>query len=114
MAGTLGNLYISQDEAFAIRVDATTYIQQRALAANVAEYINVPTGAKYAVFGADVSFAVRYNATQAGTAAATFGDVTDGSGCEINPTIRYLGAVTELSVITAAAAGGNLSVTFYK
>jgi hypothetical protein len=111
MAGTLGNLFISQDEAFAIRVDATTYIQQRALAANTAEAIAVPSGAKYVIFGADASFGARYNATLAGT-AASFSDVTDGGGCEMNPTIRYLGSVAEISVISAATC--NISATFFK
>jgi hypothetical protein len=111
MAGTLDPLNLLPDGSFAITVRPTTYIQNRELGAGVAEYVNVPTGAKYVVFGGDTSFAVRYNATQAGTAAATLADVTDGSGCEVNPTIRYLVGITEISVIARAA--GNVSMTFF-
>lgn len=111
MAQAVDNLNILPDGSFAVVVRPTSYILQRALAANTAEAITVPSGAVYAVFGADCNFAARYNAATSGT-AASFSDVTDGSGCEINPTIRYLYGVAEISVITAATTG-NLSVAFF-
>lgn len=111
MAGTLDPLAILPDNSFAVVVRPTSYVQQRALAAGVAEAIAVPTGAKYVIFGSDVGFAARYNAGGGGT-AATLADVTDGSGCEINPTIRYIYGIQEISVITAATTG-NLSATFF-
>lgn len=112
MAGTVHALHVMKgDGSFAIPVQPSTYINTRILAANTAEAVAVPTGAKYAVFGGDASFGVRYNATLGGTAAA-FGDVTDGSGIDINPTVRYLiGTVAELSIISLA--GGNVSVMFF-
>lgn len=112
MAGTLGPLAVLADNSFALNVTPTTFINSRTLTADTAEAVTVPTGAKYVVFGADVSFAVRYNASGGGTAAA-FGDVTDGSGCEINPTIRFLKGVAEISVITHTTGGGNVSMTFF-
>jgi len=112
MAGTVDQLQIMVDGTFAVPVRPTTYVNSRTLAADTAEAVTVPAGAKYVIFGGDVSFAVRYNASGVGTAAA-FGDVTDGSGCEINPTIRYLFGVAEISVITHATGGGNVSMTFF-
>jgi hypothetical protein len=106
MAVSLKPLSMLPDGSFAICVDAETYSVSRTLAANTAEYINLPTGTKYVVFGASGSFRVKYNTVQAGTGAATFGDNTPNTVCqEDNPTIRYLGnglAVTELSVISLA------------
>lgn len=113
MAGTVHALHVMKaDGSFAVPVQPSTYINTRALAANTAEAIAVPAGAKYVVFGADCSFGARYNATLAGTAAA-FGDVTDGSGIDMNPTVRYLiGTVAEISIITAATTG-NVSAMFF-
>lgn len=111
MAGTLDELTILPDLSFAVYVRPSTYINSRTLAANTAEAVAVPAGANYVIMSGDVSFAVRYNAALAGAAAA-FGDVTDGSGCEINPTIRALRSVAEISVISGS--NGNVSFAFYK
>jgi hypothetical protein len=112
MAGTLDPLAVMTDGSAAIVIRPTTYTAVRTLAADTAEYINVPTGAKYAVFGSSGTFACRFNATQAGTAAASFADSTGGDTIEINPDQRFLYDVTELSVI--AKGDVYLSVTFYK
>lgn len=119
MAQAVGSLCILPDLSFALAVSPTDWTLSRTLAANTAEYMNVPAGANTVVFGADCSFSVRYNAVQAGTAAAANGDITDGTGCEVNPTIRYLigGATTvtgvaEISLISVT--GGNVSARFYK
>lgn len=112
MAAAVGPLAVLPDGSFALFISPTTYTAVRDLAADTAEYINVPTGAKYAVFGSTGSFACRYNATQAGTAAASYADATGGDTTEINPTVRYLNGVTELSVIAPAIT--QLSVTFFK
>ena len=112
MAGTLSPLAILPDNSFALLMTPTTHTAVRTLAADTAEYINVPTGAKYAVFGSSGTFACRYNATQAGTAAASFADATGGDTIEINPTVRYLSGITELSVI--AKGDVYISVTFFK
>lgn len=112
MAGTLSPLAILPDSSFALLMTPTTYTAVRTLAADTAEYINVPTGAKYAVFGSSGTFACRYNAAQAGTGAASFADATGGDTIEINPTVRYLSGITELSVI--AKGDVYISVTFFK
>src|SRR5688572_6181721 len=96
-------LSVKEDGSFALQVDPLLWVDTKALAANTAEAFAVPTGAKYVVFGADVNFAVRYNAALAGTAAA-YADAADGTGCEVNPTVRWLQGVAEISVITNATA----------
>lgn len=111
MVGAVEFAYVRDDNTYALAVSPTTYTAVRTLAADVAEYINVPTGAKTAIFGASGTFACRYNSTQAGTAAAAFTDSTGGDTIEINPTTRHLVGVTELSVI--AKGDVYLSVTFY-
>ena len=113
MAGALDELTVlDRDGSYALRIGPTTYTAVRTLAADVAEYINVPTGATYAVFGSSGTFACRYNATQAGTQAASFADSTGGDTIEINPTVRWLYGITELSVI--AKGDVYMSVTFFK
>lgn len=111
MAGSLDSLNVTADGAFAPTIRPTTYTAVRTLAADTAEYINVPTGAKYAVFGSSGTFACRYNAAQAGTQAAAFTDATGGDTIEINPTVRYLYGISELSVI--AKGDVYLSVSFF-
>jgi hypothetical protein len=111
MAGILEMPYVMDDNTYSLSVSPTTYTAVRTLAADVAKYINVPAGAKTAVFGSSGTFACRYNAAQAGTGAASFADSTGGDTIEINPTSRRLVGVTELSVI--AKGDVYLSVTFY-
>jgi hypothetical protein len=90
MAHTVTPLSILPDGSFALYADTESYRTMRVLATNsTAETFVVPTGAKYVLFGATGDFCARYNATTTGT-AASFADVTDGSGCEINPTLRFL------------------------
>jgi hypothetical protein len=112
MAGTLDELTVMADGSFAPVISSTTYTALRTLAADTAEYINVPTDAKYVIFGSSGTFACRYNAVQAGTGAASFADATGGDTIEINPTQRYLKGITELSVI--AKGDVYMSATFYK
>ena len=112
MAGVLGEINVrDRDGSFALVVRADTYTAVRTLAADVAEYINVPSGATYAVFGASGTFACRYNAVQAGTGAASFADSTGGDTIEINPAVRFISGITELSLI--AKGDVYVSVTFF-
>lgn len=102
------------DGSFALVVTPDTYSVSRTLAANTAEYINLPTGTKYLIFGTQGtgSVRVRYNAVQAGTGAATFGDATPNTVFqEDNPTSRYIIGITELSVISLA--GCELTVSCF-
>lgn len=113
MVQAVGPLAVLNDGSFALHVQPETWTDTKALAASTAEAFAVPTGAKYVVFGSDVNFCARFNASAAGPAAA-YGDIADGTGVIINPTIRWIKGVAEISVLTAVAGGGNVSVTYYK
>lgn len=90
------------------------YVLARSLAANTAESITVPDGAKYVLFSADNDFYARYD----GSAAAVATDVTDGSASELNPTMRRLvrtssnTPIISISVISEYAT--KITAAFYK
>ena len=68
------------------------------LAASTAETLTIPAGAKWVFFSATGNFYVKANGT-----AEVPGDVTDGSAAVLNPTGRYLGGTTSLSIIAPFA-----------
>jgi len=72
-------------------------VNARALAANTAESMTVPAGANYVAFSATGDFYVNV-----GTTATVPGDVTDGAGSELNPTIRALNGAGTISIIAPA------------
>lgn len=87
------------------------FVNNRTLAASVAESIAVPDGALYAVFSANADFYANYTTT-----ATIPADVTDGSASELNPTIRKLQtqagvAIANISVIAPGAT--QVNVSFY-
>lgn len=105
------------DGSFALR--QADWIDARVLAANVAESHTVPSYtdsagatkyASYVVFSANADFYAKVGAAAAVPAA----DVTDGTGSELNPTIRFLAGATAIGVITAAAGGAIVTMMFYK
>jgi hypothetical protein len=113
MAHALSNLAILPNQSFALYADTEDYRLSFTLATtSTAERFLVPSGAKYVVFGATGNFCVRYNTTTNGSAAA-FGDVTDGSACEINPTIRYLRTTVAAISVIASASNVHVSASFY-
>lgn len=73
-------------------------INALSLAANTAESITIPSGARYVIFSGTADFYVKSGGT-----ATVPGDTTDGSASELNPTMRDLKDVTTLSVISASA-----------
>lgn len=76
------------------------------LAASVAESITIPTGAKHVLFSATADFYANYSTT-----ATVITDTTNGSGSELNPTLRTLATGDTISVISAAVC--NITATFY-
>lgn len=83
------------------------YVNVQALAAGVAETVNLPSNAKFIIFSSTGDFYARIN----GTAVIPAGDITDGTGSEINPIIRSLVGVTSLSII--APSGCQVTMAFY-
>lgn len=100
---------IAQDNngqsTFAVPFSDTINVQT--LAPTVAESVTIPSGAKYVVFSSSADFYARINAA----ATIPVGDVTDGSGSEMNPSIRQLRDVTTLSVISPSAC--TITLAFY-
>jgi hypothetical protein len=97
------NLLEVVPDSYALGVSPTDWVDAKVLAASTAEAIAVPSGAKKVIFSATIDFYARYNAALAGTAAAVPTDTSDGTACELNPTIRLLHGVAEISVIAADA-----------
>lgn len=92
---------------------APRWVNEVVLAAGVAKQMTVPVVggtayAHFACFSADCDFRVGYNTT----AAISAGDVTDGSGSELNPDQRYLLGITTISLISPT--GGRVTVSFYR
>ena len=97
---------VSKDGLFAI--DALAYKHHRVLAANTVETFAVPTDAKFVLFSCTADFYVDF----AATAAVPSADVTDGSGVDLNPTVRRLNGVTNISVISES--GCKLTMIFFR
>lgn len=114
MAQAVNNLSILPNQSFALYVTPEDWTMSLTIASGTPEKFVVPSGANYVVFGATGNFCVRYNTTTNGSNAA-FGDVTGGTGCEINPTIRYLrNTILGISVAVAGGSAISVSARFYK
>lgn len=97
------NISIKDNLSFALR--ESTYIDNRVLAAGVAETITIPTDtdsqtkARYVIFSATGNFWIKMD----GVAAVPSSDVVDGSGSSLNPTIREIpSGVTTIGIISEA------------
>lgn len=84
------------------------YIYTNVLAANVAESVTIPTGAKFFVINSTSDIWVKVGAA----ATVPAGDTTNDSGSELNPGVRYLGSDTTVGIISESAA--KVSIMFYK
>lgn len=83
------------------------YVSSRLLAADIAENITVPSGARIVVFTATADFYAKFNGT-----ASVPGDVADGTASELNPVARYIDDVSIISVVSAGVA--IVIAAFYK
>lgn len=84
------------------------HINAVALSAGAAKQISVPDGARFVIFSSTADFYVRSD----GQAATVPGDTSDGTACELNPTMRYLADAAGLSVISSASC--VVTTAFYK
>lgn len=110
---------LTGDGSWALR--CPDHVDALVLAANTAEAIAVPTRATQAggtqrathvLLNSTADIYARYNAAAAGTAAAVPTDTTDGTACELNPAMRFLGSsVAEISVISESAC--KVTAAFY-
>lgn len=93
MAGTLSTM----EQTLEIYRKAPTYIDNIVLVANTAKTVTAPVGATHMLFSATGNFMVRWLGTPA---AVPGGDVTDGTGVEINPIGRAIGGKAVASPAT--------------
>lgn len=74
------------------------YVNAYVLAANTAQPVTIPTGARVAMFSATSNFYVKFQ----GAAAVPTVNVTNGSAPELNPTARDVTGYTTLSLVAPA------------
>ncbi len=84
-----------------------TYVDARVLAASTNEDHTVPSGTKYVIFSSSADF----YASRGGSAAVPSGDVTDGTGSELNPVGYDLEGVTTIGLISETAQ--TITMSFY-
>lgn len=77
----------------------TSYVDNRVLAANVAETVTVPAGACRVVFGTS---ALPFYVRTGGAATVPAADITDGTGMAISPADRLVTGGATFSVIAPA------------
>jgi hypothetical protein len=96
-------------------IASSDYVLARVMTADSAESITVPAGYDYVMFGCvdgsgnGGSFYADFHGT---TAAEPSGDVTDGTGAELNPYIRTLDGITTISVLCPVAC--IITAAFYQ
>jgi len=78
------------------------------LSADVAKSIAVPSGASIILFSANQDFYADYD----NTAVVPTTDITTGAAPELNPTLRRLNNVTNISLISSSAA--KIQISFYQ
>lgn len=100
------NIAVGSDGMSTMSIPTSTDINGALLAANTAETITIPTGSRFAIFNATANFYANY----VGTATVMI-DTSDGTGSELNPTVRTLGASDTISVISSEVC--YITVTFY-
>lgn len=93
------------DQTFAIK---TGTVNNYLLAVNTNKAVTVPADCSYALFAANADIWVEMG----GAAAVPAGDITDGTGSELNPTIRKVEPGGTIGIISESAA--KVSITFYK
>lgn len=83
------------------------YVNVQQLRSGIPESIILPTDARFVLFSSTGDFFSRIDAD----ASISSSDVTDGSGSELNPTIRSLVGITSLSLV--APKNCTVTMAFY-
>lgn len=87
---------------------AAAYINIKVIG-TTASSVTVPNGYRFVLFSANQDFYVSWK----NTAVVPTVDVTDGTGSELNPTIRDVSHLTTFSII-GSAASTIITLAFYK
>jgi hypothetical protein len=83
------------------------YINAYVLAAGSPKTVNIPTGARVAMFSATNNYYVNFT----GAAAEPAGDIINGYASELNPVARDVTGYTTFSVVSPAAC--ILTIAFF-
>jgi hypothetical protein len=86
---------------------APAYVDAAYFAAPGNSDVAVPAGSKFVLYAGTVNFWVK----RGGSAAVPSGNISDGSGSELNPTGHELSEVSTLGI--AVGAAGHVTLTFY-
>lgn len=84
------------------------HVDNYVLVADAHKTISVPNGAVWATFNSTADVWIRIG----GTAEVPAGDVTDGTGSELNPGTRFVEGASTIGAISAD--GAKLSVSFHR
>ncbi|WP_028995843.1 hypothetical protein [Azonexus hydrophilus] len=84
------------------------HIDVQALDARVAKTVTIPADARFVIFSSTGDFYCRVD----GEASLPMADVVDGTGSELNPTIRYIIGVATVSLISPVKC--IVTMTYYK
>ena len=99
------DVQVSSDINFAIKPD---YINDYVLAADVHQIITPPADASFMLLNSTGNIWVRYG----GTAVVPSVNITTGLGSELNPTLRYIGGITSIGIISSSET--IVSAIFWK
>lgn len=105
------NLEIQKDSSYyfpTFAIKQSDVINNRVLASGVAESDTVPADARLVMFSSTGNFYCKIN----GTAAIPAADVTDGTGSELNPSVRSVEAANTISLIAPTAC--VVTLAYYK
>lgn len=113
MTAALNTFAVVSGGSFAIKPPA--YVDNRVLAAGVAETCTIPTvggrKATIVLITSTEDVYAAYTPTGASTvvAAVPAADITDGTGCELNPVSRYVTGYDSISIISENACKVSLA-----
>ena len=100
------NIRLGSDGTNTLSIPTPDTINGVLLAANVAETITIPSGSVFALFNATANFYAKYTGT-----ATVIVDTVNGTGSELNPTLRTLSPTDTISVISSEVC--YITVCFY-
>ena len=106
MAGTLNPLSVGLDNTFSLK--APGYVDQFVLSTAVQSY-PIPAGASHVLMSASGNFAASYTTSSASVAMPTTTPTTDGSGAELNPSMRQISGKTNINLVAASSCYFTIS-----
>ena len=98
------------DNTFALPLDSADSNNKIDLIAGTIKLVPVPAGTRAILFNSTTDF---YAHIGAGTVVST-GDIVDGTGAQLNPVMRYIGADITSMALLALDTDGVCQQTFFE